>query len=67
MNFTLGGNICHFGSPIFTTHVFPKALLTNLVELKTAHFAGPNLKENPVSFSQEDANTCIRYLVCLAE
>ena len=49
MSFTLG-DVCHFGSPIFTIHVLPKALLTKVVELKNRALRRPKLEEKSVEF-----------------
>ena len=49
MSFT-SGDACHFGSPIFTIHVLPKALLTKVVELKNRVLRRPKLEEKSVEF-----------------
>ena len=49
MSFT-PGDVCHFGSPIFTIHVLPKALLTKVVELKNRVLRRPKLEEKSVEF-----------------
>ena len=49
MSFT-SGDACHFGSPIFTIHVLPKALLTKVVELKNRVLPRPKLEEKSVEF-----------------
>ena len=43
MNFIVG-DVCHFGSPIFTTYVLLKALLTKVVELKNRALRRPKLE-----------------------
>ena len=49
MSFT-SGDACQFGSPIFTIHVLPKALLTKVVELKNRVLRRPKLEEKSVEF-----------------
>ena len=44
------GTYAIFGSPIFTIHVLPKALLTKVVELKNRALRRPKLEEKSVEF-----------------